>query len=70
LSPQTFSSFKTKPGSAVKVVSSESRDKDIAPGRKTTGVLCINGIQNNPPQLYQLHFGDDQDHPVTAEAVL
>jgi hypothetical protein len=70
LSDQTFSSFKAKPGSTIPVATSESQDKDLAPGRKTIGVISIRGPQGNLPQIYQLHFGNDQSHPVTAEAVL
>jgi hypothetical protein len=70
LSDQTFSSFKAKPGSTIPVATSESQDTDLAPGRKTIGVISIRGPQSNLPQIYQLHFGNDQSHPVTAEAVL
>lgn len=70
LSAQTFASFKVKPGSAVPVATAESQEKDLAPGRRTTGVISIRGAQSGSPQIYQLHFGNDQNHPVTAEAVL
>jgi len=70
LSAQTFSSFKAKPGSTIPVATSESQDKDLAPGRKTIGLISIRGSQSNLPHIYQLHFGNDQNHPVTAEAVL
>jgi hypothetical protein len=70
LTAQTFSSFKAKPGSAIPVATSDSQDSDLAPGRKTIGVISIRGPQGNLPQIYQLHFGNDQNRPVTAEAVL
>jgi hypothetical protein len=70
LAAQTFSSFKTKPGSTIPVATSDSQDRDLAPGRKTVGVISIRGPQSNSPQIYQLHFGNDQNRPVTAEAVL
>jgi len=70
LSPQTFSAFKAKQGSSVPVVSAESQQRDLAPGQKTTGVISVHGSENNPPQLYQLNFGADQNHPVTVAAVL
>jgi hypothetical protein len=70
LSAQTFASFKVKPGTAVPVATAESQEKDLAPGRRTTGVISIRGAQSSLPQIYQLHFGSDQNHPVTAEAVL
>lgn len=70
LSAQTFAAFKAKPGASVPVVSAESQVKDLAPGQKATGVVSIRGTQGNPPQLYQLHFGDNQAGPVTVEVVL
>lgn len=70
LSPQTFAAFKAKQGTSVSVVSAEAAPTDIAPGQKSTGVVTIRGSQGNPPQLYQLHFGNSQGGPVTAEAVL
>ena len=70
LSPQTFAAFKAKQETSVPVVSAEAAPTDIAPGQKSTGVVTIRGSQGNPPQLYQLHFGNSQGGPVTAEAVL
>jgi hypothetical protein len=70
LSAQTFASFKTKQGLSVVVTAADYQQKDLAPGQKTTGVISIRGSQNNSPQIYQLHFGSIQDHPVTAVAVL
>jgi hypothetical protein len=70
LSPQTFSAFKATPGSSMPVASAETQQRDLAPGQTTTGVISVHGSENNPPQLYQLNFGADQNHPVTAEAVL
>jgi hypothetical protein len=70
LSPQTFAAFKAKQGTSVPVVSAEAAPTDIAPGQKSTGVVTIRGSQGNSPQLYQLHFGNSQGGPVTAEAVL
>ena len=70
LSAQTFASFKAKPGPSVPTTTADSQEKDIAPGNKTTGVISIRGGQSSLPRIYQLHFGSDQNHPVTAEAVL
>jgi hypothetical protein len=70
LSPQAFEAFKAKLGSSLTVVQAESTILDLAPGQKTTGVLSIGSSQNNPPQLYQLNFGTDQNRPLTVEAVL
>jgi hypothetical protein len=70
LSPQTFGSFKAKPGSSLAVVQAESVTQDLAPGQKTTGVVSIGSFQGNPPQFYQLNFGTDQGQPLTVEAVL
>jgi hypothetical protein len=70
LSIQTFSAFKTKPGSSISLSSSESQAKELPPGQKTTGVVSIPGNPASSPQIYQLNFGFDQNHPVIAEAVL
>ena len=70
LSPRTYGSFKAKPGSNLAVVQAESAAHDLAPGQKTTGVISIGSSQGNPPQIYQLNFGADQNRPLTVEAVL
>jgi len=70
LSPQTFAVFKTKPGSSLAIVQAESTAHDLAPGQTTTGVISIGSTQSNPPQIYQLNFGVEQDRPLTVEAVL
>jgi hypothetical protein len=71
ISPQTFAAFKTTLGPSIPVVSSDPPvATDVAPGGKSTGVVTIRVSQGNQPQLYQLHFGNSQTGPVTAEAVL
>jgi hypothetical protein len=70
LSAQTFASFKAKQGSAVPVIGSEARDKDLAPGERTTGVISIHGSQTDPPQIYQLRFGSTTAGAITAAAVI
>jgi hypothetical protein len=70
LSPQAFAAFKATPGASVPVVSAESQVRDLAPGQKATGVVSIRGTQGDPPQLYQLHFGNSQTGAVTVEVVL
>jgi hypothetical protein len=70
ISPQTFGTFKAKQGSSLTVVQSGSAVHDLAPGQTTTGVVSIGSSASNPPQLYQLHFGVDQNPQLTVEAVL
>ena len=70
ISAQTFDAFKTRPGGDLMVVQAESSAHDLAPGERTTGVLSIGSSQGNPPQIFQLNFGNDQGKPVTVEAVL
>ncbi len=70
LSPETFASFKAKPGSSLVVMQAESATKDLAPGQKTTGVISIRSGAGSSPQLYQLNFGTDQNVPLTIAAVL
>lgn len=70
LSSQTFAAFRVKQGASIPLLHAESETRDLAPGQKTTGVVSIHSIQGNPPQIYQLNFGNDRDLPVTVEAVL
>jgi hypothetical protein len=70
LSPETFASFKAKPGTSVTVDQAESASKDLAPGQKTTGVVSIGSSSGNPPQIYQLNFGNDQNAPLSVAVVL
>lgn len=70
LSPETLASFKAKSGTSVTVVQSESASKDLAPGQKTTGVVSIGSSSGNPPQIYQLNFGNDQNAPLSVAVVL
>jgi len=70
LSSQTFATFKAKQGASIPVLHAESQTRDLTPGQKTTGVVSIRSAQQNPPQIYQLNFGNDHDSPVTVEAVL
>ncbi len=70
LSSQTFATFKVKQGASIPVMHAESQTRDLAAGQKTSGIVSIRSAQGNPPQLYQLNFGNDHDSPVTVEAVL
>ncbi len=70
LSPETFASFKAKPGTSITVVQAESASKDLAPGRKTTGVVSIGSSSGNSPQIYKLNFGNDQNAPLSVVVVL
>lgn len=70
ISPRTFGAFKAKSGSSLAVAQAESASQDLAPGQKTTGVVSIRRSEADPPQLYQLNFGADQDDPLAVEAVL
>lgn len=70
ISTQTFASFKTKPGSTLPILEGQSITRDLAPGEKTTGVVGVGHGTGNPPQIFQLNFGNDQRGPLTVEAVL
>lgn len=70
LAPETLASFKTKPGLSVPAVQAGSATRDVAPGQTTTGVISVRSSAGNPPQLYQLNFGNDQKAPLTIAAVL
>ena len=70
LAPQTFATFKTKPGSSLAVMQAESAHRDLSPGEKTTGVISFQSSAGNAPQIYQLSFGADQRGPLKVEAVL
>jgi hypothetical protein len=70
LNPQTFATFKTKQGESLSVETGHSLVTDLGPGQKTTGVISIKRSQDNPPQIYELRFGSDQNHVVTVAAVL
>lgn len=70
LSPETFASFKAKPGSSLVVMQAESATNDLAPGQKTTGVISIRSSAGSSPQLFQLNFGTDQNVSLTAAVVL
>jgi Conjugal transfer protein len=62
--------FKAKRGSALSVLSAEGSGKDLAPGQKMTGVVSIRDAGQNPSQMYELSFGEDNSKPVRVEAVL
>jgi hypothetical protein len=70
LNPQTFATFKTKQGESLPVVAGHTLVTDLGPGQKTTGVISIKRSKDNPPQIYELRFGSDQNHVVTVAAVL
>ena len=70
ISSQTFAAFKATQVSGLQVMQAESAARDLAPGEKTTGVISIGSSAGNPPQIYQLNFGADQNGPLKVEAVL
>jgi hypothetical protein len=70
ITSQTFEAFKARQVSGLQVIEAESARRDLGPGEKTTGVLSIGSSTNNPPQIFQLSFGVDQNGPLKIEAVL
>ena len=67
---QTFAAFRARQVSGISVIQAESGARDLAPGEKTTGVISIGSSTDNPPQIYQLNFGADQNGPLKVEVVL
>jgi len=70
ISSQTLASFKAKARTTLPVLQGESMTRDLAPGEKTTGVISFEHGAGNPPQIYQLNFGTDQNGPLVIQAVL
>ena len=70
ITSRTFTSFKATQVSGLTVMQAESGVRDLAPGEKTAGVISIRTSTSNPPQIYQLNFGADQNGPLKVEAVL
>ena len=70
INSQTFAAFKARQVSGTPVIQAESGARDLAPGEKTTGVISIESSAGNPPQIYQLNFGADQNGPLKVEVVL
>jgi len=72
ITSQTFAAFKARKVSGIPVIQAESGARDLAPGEKTTGVISISieSSTGNPPQIYQLNFGADQNGPLKVEVVL
>ena len=70
ITSRAFTSFKATQVSGLTVMQAESGVRDLAPGEKTTGVISIGISTGNPPQIYQLNFGADQNRPLKIEAVL
>ena len=70
INSQTFAAFKARQVSGISVIQAESGARDLAPGEKTTGVISIGSSTDNPPQIYQLNFGADQNGPLKVEVVL
>jgi hypothetical protein len=70
ITSQTFAVFKTRNVSGIPVAQAETGTRDLAPGEKTTGVISIGTSTGNPPQIYQLNFGADQNGPLKIEVVL
>ena len=70
ITSQTFAVFKAQQVSGISVIQAESGARDLAPGEKTTGVISIGSSTGNPPQIYQLTFGADQNGPLKVEVVL
>jgi hypothetical protein len=70
INSQTFAAFKARQVSGLPVMQAETSARDLAPGEKTTGVISIGSSTGNPPQIYQLNFGADQNGPLKVEVVL
>ena len=70
ITSRTFTTFKAKQISGIDVMQADSGTRDLAPGEKTTGVISIGTSTDDPPQIYQLNFGADQNGPLKVEAVL
>jgi hypothetical protein len=70
ITSQTLAAFKARKVSGIPVTQAETGTHDLAPGEKTTGVISIGSCTGNPPQIYQLNFGADQNGPLTVEVVL
>jgi hypothetical protein len=70
INSQTFAAFKARQVSGLSVMQAETSTRDLAPGEKTTGVISIGSSTGNPPQIYQLNFGADQNGPLKVEVVL
>ena len=70
ITSQAFAAFKARQVSGIPVIQAESGVRDLAPGEKTTGVISIGSSAGNPPQIYQLNFGADQNGPLKVEVVL
>ena len=70
ITSRTFMAFKAKQGSSLSVAQADSLKRDLGPGEKTTGVISIGSTPANPPQMYQLSFGADQNGPLKVEVVL
>jgi hypothetical protein len=70
ITSQTFAAFKARQVSGIPVIQAESGSRDLAPGEKTTGVISIGSSTGNPPQIYQLNFGADQNGPLKVEVIL
>ena len=70
IASKTFAAFKVKQGSHLPVALADSLTRDLAPGERTTGVISVGSSPTNPPQIYQLSFGSDQNGPLKVEAVL
>ena len=70
ITSQTLAAFKARQVSGIPVTQAETGTHDLAPGEKTTGVISIGSSTGNPPQIYQLNFGADQNGPLKVEVVL
>lgn len=70
ITSQTFAAFKVRKVSGIPVTQAEKGARNLAPGEKVTGVISIESSTDNPPQIYQLNFGADQNGPLTIEVVL
>ncbi len=70
ITSQTLAAFKARQVSGIPVTQAETGTHDLAPGEKTTGVISIGSSTGNPPQIYQLNFGADQNEPLKVEVVL
>src|SRR5580692_8080084 len=64
ITSRAFTAFKAKQVSDLTVMQADSGTRDLAPGEKTTGVISIGTSSGNPPQIFQLNFGADQNGPL------
>lgn len=70
LNSEIFASFKTKPGPSVTINQAQAVNRDLAPGQKTSGVICVRNGSGSAPQIFHFNFGSDGKAPLVVAAVL